>query len=77
MRLTVLPAGGHDPGNIVVAIRGGRTRAGFATLYQDRQFALKSRYRGVEDEDAMADMYGLSTFNANHRAASWCLDSCA
>lgn len=30
--LTVLPAGGHDPGNIVVAIRAGRTRAGFATL---------------------------------------------
>ncbi len=30
--LTVLPAGGHDPGNVVVAVRAGLTRAGFATL---------------------------------------------
>ena len=45
-------------------------RDGFATLYLDRLLALKNRYGGVHEEDAMADMYGLCTFNANPRAAS-------
>lgn len=45
-------------------------RDGFATLYLDRLLALKGRYKGVQEEDAMADMYGLCTFNANPRAAS-------
>lgn len=45
-------------------------RDGFATLYLDRLLALKERYQGVQEEDAMADMYGLCTFNANPRAAS-------
>src|SRR5579884_3233923 len=31
-------------------------RDGFATLYLDRLLALKARYGGVEQEDAMADM---------------------
>lgn len=45
-------------------------RDGFATLYMDRLNALKSRYRGVEEEDAMADQYPLCTFGMNPRAAS-------
>jgi rhamnulose-1-phosphate aldolase/alcohol dehydrogenase len=45
-------------------------RDGFATLYLDRLLALKGRYGGVHEEDAMADMYSLCTFNANPRAAS-------
>lgn len=45
-------------------------RDGFATLYHDRLLALKNRYTGVDQEDAMAEMYGLCTFNANPRAAS-------
>jgi len=45
-------------------------RDGFATLYQDRLIALKTRYNGVHEEDAMADKYSLCSFNANPRAAS-------
>ncbi|AIE86279.1 bifunctional rhamnulose-1-phosphate aldolase/short-chain dehydrogenase [Fimbriimonas ginsengisoli] len=45
-------------------------RDGFATLYLDRLLALKNRYKGVDEEDAMADMYPLCTFNNNPRAAS-------
>ncbi len=45
-------------------------RDGFATLYQDRLLALRNRYQGVQEEDAMADKYPLCTFNANPRAAS-------
>jgi len=45
-------------------------RSGFATLYLDRLLALKSRYQGVHEEDAMADKYSLCTFNNNSRAAS-------
>ena len=49
---------------------GSIKRDGFATLYLDRLLALKSRYRGVEEEDAMADLYPLCTFANNPRAAS-------
>ncbi|MEZ0327638.1 MAG: bifunctional rhamnulose-1-phosphate aldolase/short-chain dehydrogenase [Fimbriimonas sp.] len=49
---------------------GSIKRDGFATLYLDRLLALKARYKGVEEEDAMADMYPLCTFNNNPRAAS-------
>ncbi|MGC8667496.1 MAG: bifunctional rhamnulose-1-phosphate aldolase/short-chain dehydrogenase [Chthonomonadales bacterium] len=49
---------------------GTITREGFATLYMDRLRALRARYRGVEEEDAMALMYPLCTFGANPRAAS-------
>lgn len=45
-------------------------RDGFATLYMDRLLALKKRYRGVEFEDEMVDMYNLSTFGNNPRATS-------
>jgi rhamnulose-1-phosphate aldolase/alcohol dehydrogenase len=49
---------------------GSIKRDGFATLYLDKLLALKARYKGVEEEDAMADMYPLCTFNNNPRAAS-------
>lgn len=45
-------------------------RDGFATLYLDRLLALKGRYKGVDEEDAMAEMYPLCTFDNNPRAAS-------
>lgn len=45
-------------------------RDGFATLYMDRLNALKARYKGVEEEDAMADQYPICTFGINPRAAS-------
>src|SRR5579872_419396 len=32
-------------------------RDGFATLYMDRLNTLKRRYRGVQEEDAMAELY--------------------
>jgi rhamnulose-1-phosphate aldolase/alcohol dehydrogenase len=49
---------------------GSIKREGFATLYLDKLLALKSRYRGVSEEDAMADKYALCTFDNNPRAAS-------
>ena len=45
-------------------------RDGFATLYLDRLLALKKRYKGVHEEDAMADKYSLCAFENNPRAAS-------
>lgn len=45
-------------------------RDGFATLYLDRLLALKGRYNGVQEEDAMADKYSLCAFENNPRAAS-------
>jgi rhamnulose-1-phosphate aldolase/alcohol dehydrogenase len=45
-------------------------RDGFATLYLDRLLALKGRYKGVHEEDAMADKYSLCAFENNPRAAS-------
>ena len=49
---------------------GSIRRTGFATLYQEKLLALESRYRGVAEEDAMADMYPLCTFGRNPVAAS-------
>ena len=49
---------------------GSIRRAGFATLYQEKLLALESRYRGVAEEDAIADMYPLCTFGRNPVAAS-------
>src|SRR3954467_328040 len=43
---------------------------GFATLYMDKLKALKSLYRGVEDEDRMVGFLPHATFNLNTRAAS-------
>lgn len=45
-------------------------RDGFATLYMERLNALKRRYKGVAEEDAMADLYPICTFGMNPRAAS-------
>ena len=45
-------------------------RDGFATLYLDRLLALKKRYKGVHEEDAMADKYSLCALENNPRAAS-------
>jgi len=49
---------------------GSIKRDGFATLYLDKLLALKKRYRGVAEEDAMPGLYPLCTFNNNPRAAS-------
>ena len=49
---------------------GSIQRKGFATLYLDKLLALESRYRGVAEEDAMADLYPLCTFGQNPVAAS-------
>src|SRR5437868_2173992 len=46
------------------------TTAGFATLYLDKLHALASRYRGVEFEDEMVELYPLCTFGKNAVAAS-------
>ncbi|MBK3745264.1 bifunctional rhamnulose-1-phosphate aldolase/short-chain dehydrogenase [Paraburkholderia aspalathi] len=43
---------------------------GFATLYQDKLEALKTLYKGVEDEDRMVGFLPHCTFNLNPRAAS-------
>lgn len=45
-------------------------RDGFATLYMDKLIGLKRRYKGIEAEDEMPDLYPLCTFNNNPRAAS-------
>ena len=36
---------------------GSIKRSGFATLYLDKLLALEKQYRGVDDEDAMVEMY--------------------
>lgn len=43
---------------------------GFATLYMDKLEALKTLYKGVEDEDRMVGFLPHCTFNLNPRAAS-------
>jgi rhamnulose-1-phosphate aldolase/alcohol dehydrogenase len=43
---------------------------GFATLYLDKVLALRARYRGPQDEDAIVGLYPLCAFNNNPRAAS-------
>jgi rhamnose utilization protein RhaD (predicted bifunctional aldolase and dehydrogenase)/NAD(P)-dependent dehydrogenase (short-subunit alcohol dehydrogenase family) len=49
---------------------GSIQRKGFATLYQEKLLALEASYRGVAEEDAMADLYPLCTFGRNPVAAS-------
>ena len=49
---------------------GSIKRSGFATLYQDRLLALEKVYKGVAEEDAMAGMYSMVTFNNNPTVAS-------
>jgi rhamnose utilization protein RhaD (predicted bifunctional aldolase and dehydrogenase) len=43
-------------------------RSGFATLYQDKLEALKSRYRGLDFEDEMVALYPLCAFGQNSTA---------
>ena len=45
-------------------------RSGFATLYQDKLEALKSRYRGLDFEDEMVALYPLCAFGQNSTAPS-------
>ena len=49
---------------------GSIQRRGFATLYLEKLYALAGRYRGVEYEDEMVEMYPLCTFGNNAVAAS-------
>ncbi|MGC2638196.1 MAG: bifunctional rhamnulose-1-phosphate aldolase/short-chain dehydrogenase [Acidobacteriaceae bacterium] len=49
---------------------GSIRRTGLATLYLDKLLALESRYRGVNHEDAMVDLYPLCTFGVNPVVAS-------
>ena len=49
---------------------GSIQRKGFATLYLDRLHAAAQRYRGVEFEDEMVEMYPLCAFGNNTVAAS-------
>jgi rhamnose utilization protein RhaD (predicted bifunctional aldolase and dehydrogenase)/NAD(P)-dependent dehydrogenase (short-subunit alcohol dehydrogenase family) len=49
---------------------GSIQRKGFATLYLEKLHALVGRYRGVEFEDEMVDMYPLCVFGNNAVATS-------
>ena len=49
---------------------GSITRAGFATLYQDKLLGLQSRYPGQAFEDAMVPLYAHCGFGLNARAPS-------
>ena len=49
---------------------GSIRRSGFATLDLARREALGDRYRGVETEDAMVELYPLCVFGRNPTAAS-------
>ncbi len=49
---------------------GSIRREGFATLYLSKMRALAQRYRGVEFEDEMVELYPLCTFGSNRVAAS-------
>jgi rhamnose utilization protein RhaD (predicted bifunctional aldolase and dehydrogenase)/NAD(P)-dependent dehydrogenase (short-subunit alcohol dehydrogenase family) len=49
---------------------GSIKRSGFATLYLEKLRALVGRYRGVEFEDEMVEMYPLCAFGINSVAAS-------
>jgi rhamnulose-1-phosphate aldolase/alcohol dehydrogenase len=43
---------------------------GFATLYMDRLQTLRTRYKGLEEEDAMVDALAHCIFNLNPRTPS-------
>jgi rhamnose utilization protein RhaD (predicted bifunctional aldolase and dehydrogenase)/NAD(P)-dependent dehydrogenase (short-subunit alcohol dehydrogenase family) len=49
---------------------GSIQRKGFATLYLEKLHALVGRYRGVDAEDEMVEMYPLCAFGNNTVAAS-------
>ncbi len=49
---------------------GSIKRSGLATLYMEKLVALQGVYKGVETEDAMADLYPVCSFRANPVAAS-------
>jgi rhamnose utilization protein RhaD (predicted bifunctional aldolase and dehydrogenase)/NAD(P)-dependent dehydrogenase (short-subunit alcohol dehydrogenase family) len=49
---------------------GSIQRSGFATLYLSKLQGLANRYRGVEFEDEMVEMYPLCAFGNNTVAAS-------
>lgn len=49
---------------------GSIQRGGFATLYLDQLQGLQRRYRGVDHEDEMVDLYPLCAFGSNAVAAS-------
>jgi rhamnose utilization protein RhaD (predicted bifunctional aldolase and dehydrogenase)/NAD(P)-dependent dehydrogenase (short-subunit alcohol dehydrogenase family) len=49
---------------------GSIQRSGFATLYLSKLQGLADRYRGVEFEDEMVEMYPLCAFGNNRVAAS-------
>jgi rhamnose utilization protein RhaD (predicted bifunctional aldolase and dehydrogenase)/NAD(P)-dependent dehydrogenase (short-subunit alcohol dehydrogenase family) len=49
---------------------GSIRRSGFATLYLEKLRALAGRYRGVQFEDEMVEMYPLCAFGNNAVAAS-------
>jgi rhamnose utilization protein RhaD (predicted bifunctional aldolase and dehydrogenase)/NAD(P)-dependent dehydrogenase (short-subunit alcohol dehydrogenase family) len=49
---------------------GSIQREGFATLYLEKVHALANRYRGVQFEDEMVEMYPLCTYGNNAVAAS-------
>jgi len=49
---------------------GSIQRKGFATLYLEKLHALTGRYRGVDFEDEMVEMYPLCAFGNNTVAAS-------
>lgn len=49
---------------------GSIKRDGFATVRMDRLLDLKTRYRGMEEEDEMPGLYPQCAFGGNPRAAS-------
>ena len=49
---------------------GSIQRKGFATLYLDKLRSLAAKYRGVQFEDEMVEMYPLCAFGNNSVAAS-------
>lgn len=49
---------------------GSLTRSGLAGLYLDRLRALKSRYRGLEYEDEMVELFNHCIYDLNSKAPS-------
>jgi rhamnose utilization protein RhaD (predicted bifunctional aldolase and dehydrogenase)/NAD(P)-dependent dehydrogenase (short-subunit alcohol dehydrogenase family) len=49
---------------------GSIRRSGFATLYLQKLLAIEKQYKGVEQEDAVVDLYPLCTFGVNPTVAS-------
>ncbi|MFP5226900.1 MAG: bifunctional rhamnulose-1-phosphate aldolase/short-chain dehydrogenase [Acidobacteriota bacterium] len=49
---------------------GSMKRGGFATLYLDKLLAIEKQYKGVDEEDAVVDLYPLCTFGVNPTIAS-------